>query len=55
MIESILAVAPQQEAETFVLTNHSNEHAVRFYRCTGGEVESGDHLLFVYKRVASRG
>lgn len=55
LIESILAVARQQDAETFVLTNHSNNNAVHFYRGTGGKVESGDDLLFVYKRVASRG
>ncbi|HKO05287.1 MAG TPA: GNAT family N-acetyltransferase [Candidatus Acidoferrales bacterium] len=32
----------------FVLTNHSNEGAVAFYKSTGGRIENGDDLMFVY-------
>jgi ribosomal protein S18 acetylase RimI-like enzyme len=55
LIEATLSVARQNDAETFVLTNRSNQQAVRFYRATGGEVESSDDLLFVYKRAAQAG
>jgi len=34
--------------EAFVFTNHSNPAAVAFYKSTGGRIESGDDLLFVY-------
>lgn len=34
--------------ETFVFTNRSNKEAVAFYESTGGRMENGDDLLFVY-------
>jgi ribosomal protein S18 acetylase RimI-like enzyme len=32
----------------FVLTNHTNEGAVAFYKSTGGQIGNGDDLMFVY-------
>jgi ribosomal protein S18 acetylase RimI-like enzyme len=34
--------------EIFVFTNHSNRGAVAFYKRTGGIIENGDDLMFVY-------
>jgi ribosomal protein S18 acetylase RimI-like enzyme len=44
LIDAMLSVARQNDAETFVLTNRSNQGAVRLYGATGGEVESSDDL-----------
>ena len=48
LIGFILDVARQEGIETFVFTNHANEGAVAFYEHTGGVIENGDDLLFVY-------
>jgi len=45
----------RQMFEMFVLTNHSNTGAVAFYRATGGQVEEGDELMFVYPGTGIRG
>jgi N-acetylglutamate synthase-like GNAT family acetyltransferase len=51
LIAHIRQIADEQKMfETFVLTNHSNVGAVAFYHATGGEVEEGDELMFVYPR-----
>ena len=34
--------------EMFVFTNHANTSAVAFYGSTGGQIEEGDELMFVY-------
>ena len=39
-------------SELFVLTNRSNEAAMDFYGKTGGKIENGDDVLFVYGREA---
>lgn len=33
----------------FVFTSHSNKGAVEFYKSTGGKIENGDDLMFVYE------
>lgn len=48
LIDFILDVAQRDGIEAFVFTNHSNKGAVEFYKSTGGVVENGDDLLFVY-------
>jgi ribosomal protein S18 acetylase RimI-like enzyme len=37
-------------SEIFVLTNKSNEAAMQLYARTGGAIENGDDVLFVYER-----
>jgi hypothetical protein len=32
----------------FVITSYSNKGAVEFYKHTGGKMENGDDLMFVY-------
>lgn len=34
--------------EMFVFTNHANTCAVASYGSTGGQIEEGDELMFVY-------
>ena len=34
--------------EMFVFTNYSNTEARAFYAATGGQIEEGDELMFVY-------
>ena len=41
--------------EMFVLTNHSNTEAAAFYQATGGQVEEGDELMFVYPGISLQG
>ena len=48
LIDHILAIARRDGIETFVFTNHSNKAGVEFYKSTGGIIENGDDLLFVY-------
>lgn len=49
LISTIRGIAKRERMiETFVFTNYSNEGAVRFYKSTGGIIENGDDLLFVY-------
>lgn len=49
LINHIRAIANQRQMfEMFVFTNHSNKEAVAFYRATGGQIEEGDELMFVY-------
>ena len=49
LISHLRAVADQRQMfEMFVLTNHSNKGAVAFYQATGGQIEEGDELMFVY-------
>jgi ribosomal protein S18 acetylase RimI-like enzyme len=38
----------RQMLEAFVLTNRSNEQAIRLYTRTGGIIENPDDLMFVY-------
>jgi ribosomal protein S18 acetylase RimI-like enzyme len=42
-------VREEKMLSAFVFTNHSNEPAVEFYKHTGGKIENGDDLLFVYQ------
>jgi ribosomal protein S18 acetylase RimI-like enzyme len=39
--------------ELFVFTTRSNEAAVELYKATGGTIENGDDLLFVYPTHAA--
>jgi ribosomal protein S18 acetylase RimI-like enzyme len=49
LIHSILEIVRREGLmNAFVLTNHSNEGAVAFYKNTGGRIEKGDDLMFVY-------
>lgn len=43
-----VVVDERQMKELFVLANRSNDGAVAFYRATGGVVEHGEDLCFVY-------
>ena len=38
--------------EMFVFTNRSNTTACAFYTSTGGQIEEGDELMFVYTLCA---
>jgi ribosomal protein S18 acetylase RimI-like enzyme len=42
-------VREENMINAFVFTNYSNQGAVEFYKSTGGEIENGDDLMFVYK------
>ena len=51
----IRAIAEEQRMfEMFVFTNHANTPAVAFYRSTGGQIEEGDELMFVYPLTCGR-
>jgi hypothetical protein len=41
-------VAEESLMEAFVLTDQDNGAAVRLYRSTGGQVEGGTSVLFIY-------
>jgi len=41
-------VSEESLMEAFVITDHSNDAAVRLYRSTGGQVEEAAGVLFVY-------
>ncbi len=56
LITHIRRIADERQMfELFVLTNHFNEGAVAFYKATGGQVEEGDELMFVYPRTYVKG
>jgi aminoglycoside 3-N-acetyltransferase I len=42
-------VRTEQMMNAFVLTSYSNEGAVEFYKTTGGKIENGDDLMFVFE------
>jgi aminoglycoside 3-N-acetyltransferase I len=42
-------VRDEKMMNAFVFTNYSNEGAVEFYKNTGGKIENGDDLMFVYE------
>jgi aminoglycoside 3-N-acetyltransferase I len=42
-------VRREQMMNAFVFTSYSNKDAVQFYKRTGGIVENGDDLMFVYR------
>lgn len=42
-------VRTEKMLNAFVFTNHSNKGAVEFYKSTGGKIENGDDLMFVYE------
>jgi aminoglycoside 3-N-acetyltransferase I len=49
LIAHIKSLADEKRMfEMFVFTNHSNAGAVAFYQATGGQMEEGDELMFVY-------
>ena len=55
LINHIRALAKEQGMfEMFVFTNYANTPAVAFYRSTGGQIEEGDELMFVYPLINSR-
>lgn len=41
-------VKQEQMINAFVFTSYSNTGAVEFYKSTGGKIENGDDLMFVY-------
>ena len=41
-------VRQEKMMNAFVFTSYSNEGAVEFYKSTGGKIENGDDLMFVY-------
>jgi ribosomal protein S18 acetylase RimI-like enzyme len=42
-------VRREKMMNAFVFTSYSNKDAVEFYKRTGGIVENGDDLMFVYR------
>lgn len=48
LIQVVLDEAASRDAEVSLLTNHSNEVAVAFYEGLGGEVKTGDDLVFFF-------
>ena len=49
LIEAVLAIARERGlASTFVMTNRSNEAAMRLYRRTGARQPNGDDLLLAW-------
>jgi aminoglycoside 3-N-acetyltransferase I len=42
-------VEQQKMMNAFVFTSYSNTGAVEFYKRTGGKIENGDDLMFVYE------
>lgn len=51
LIRHIREIVEQQKMmNAFVFTGYSNTGAVEFYKQTGGKIENGDDLMFVYER-----
>jgi aminoglycoside 3-N-acetyltransferase I len=49
LINAIREVVRRDELmNAFVITNYANEGAVAFYKSTGGRIEHGDDVVFVY-------
>ncbi|BCM91006.1 hypothetical protein IAD21_02870 [Abditibacteriota bacterium] len=49
LIDHIRTIALERGMfEMFVFTNRSNTSACAFYQSTGGQIEEGDELMFVY-------
>ena len=42
-------VRNEKMLNAFVFTSYSNQGAVKFYENTGGKIENGDDLMFVYE------
>ena len=42
-------VKKEKMLNAFVFTSYSNKGAVDFYKSTGGKIENGDDLMFVYE------
>jgi ribosomal protein S18 acetylase RimI-like enzyme len=53
LLGTAITMARERAADTFVLTNRSNEAAVALYRHLGGVIKgAGDDLMFFYPAVA---
>ena len=51
LIEYVREIVRKEEMlNAFVFTSYSNQGAVEFYKSTGGKMENGDDLMFVYDR-----